>query len=99
MHSLLVQGGFIICVDLERRIFVYPDMTIGIAHRGFTERTTIDLVTMDPLGFGLVFLFGDALDEALVTGQNDLFATDASLALSAHVFWGTRIATAMHFIV
>jgi len=99
LHSLLVHGGFVIGVDLERRISVYPDTTIGNVRRGFTERTDIDLVAMDPLGFGLVFFFGDALDEALVTGQHDLFAADAALAPSAHVLWSTTIATATHFMV
>jgi len=68
--------------------------------QGFSEGTAIDLVAMDPFGFGLVFFFGDALDEAFVTGQHDLFAADAALALSAHILWGTAtIVTATHFIV
>jgi len=59
-----------------------------------------DLVAMDPFGFGLVFFFADALDEAFLTGQYDLFAADAALALSAHVLWRTMMtATATHFIV
>jgi len=72
-------------------------MTIGITRQGFAKGTAVDLVVIDPLGFGLVF-FGDALDKAFVTRQHDLFAANAALALSAHVLWSTMIATATHFI-
>ena len=100
LHSLLVHGGFVIGADLGRRISVYHSTTIGIVRRWFFEGTAVDLVAIDPFGFGLVFFFGDALDEAFVTGQHDLFAADAALALSTHVFWAlTTIATATHFIV
>jgi len=97
LHSLLVHGGFVIGIDLERRISVYHHMTIGITRQGFAKGTAVDLVVIDPLGFGLVF-FGDALDKAFVTRQHDLFAANAALALSAHVLWSTMIATATHFI-
>jgi len=76
---------------LKWRIYVYPDAPIWIVGTGFFEGSTVDFVAWDAFLFGLVFVFGDALDVTSVRFEMDLFFTDVTFSPSAFVIGGTTV--------
>jgi len=82
---------------LKGRVFVYPDSRVWIVGSGFFEGSPVDLVARHAYLFGLVFVFGDALDVTTVRLQIDLFFTDAAFAPSALVTTGTPSSLVLAF--
>jgi len=64
--ALDVGDGFVVIVHLERRISFYIDASVGVTGVGFNERAGAHFVARYAFQFGIVFLFGDTLDVALV---------------------------------
>jgi len=58
---------------------------------GFFEGSTFDFVAGDAFLFGLVFVFGDALDVTSVRLQKDFLFADVAFAPSALVIGGTTV--------
>ena len=77
---------------MKGRISVYQDARVWIVGTGFFEGSTVDFVAGDEFLFGLVFVFGEALDVTTVRRQMDLFFADAAFAPFALVIDG-RTAT------
>ena len=58
---------------------------------GFFEGSTFDFVAGDAFLFGIVFVFGDALDVTSVRLQKDFLLADVAFAPSALVIGGTTV--------
>jgi len=82
--SLSVGDGFVVAVHLERWISFYVDSSIGVAWVVFCERSSTHFVARDAFRFGIVFLFGYALNVTLVRVQFDFFFADVAFSPPAH---------------
>jgi len=74
---------------LKGWISVHPDACVWITGFGFFEGASFDFVAWYAFLFGLVFVFGDALDVTSVSRQKDVFFADETFAPSAHVIGDT----------
>jgi len=76
---------------LKGRISVYQDARVWIVGTGFFEGSTVDFVAGDEFLFGLVFVFGEALDVTSVRRQKDWFFADVAFTPSALVIASTVV--------
>jgi len=78
---------------LKGRVSGYPDSRVWIIGFGFFEGSTVDFVARHAFLFGLVFVFGDALDVTSVRRQKDFLFADVAFAPSALVIGGKMVAS------
>jgi len=80
-----------VAVHLKGRISVHPDSRVWIIGFGFFEGSTFDFVVQHAFLFGLVFVFGDALDVTSVRWQKDFLLADVAFVPSALVIGGETV--------
>jgi len=76
---------------LKGRISVHKDSRVWIIGFGFFEGSTFDFVAGHAFLFGLVFVFGDALDVTSVRRQEDFLFADVAFTPSAYVIGGETV--------
>ena len=97
--SLCIRDGFVVAVDLEWRVSLYPHASVRIIGGRFEHCSCAHFIAQYTFPFGIVLTFRYPLNVALVRCHVHILFADVTFSPSALVSRGSTVTATTYFVV